>query len=112
MGLSRKEILTLQYHRLRKYFNISDQNKSTSEILDPKIKEKGLINEPSISNLGTNPDLNTKLVTLATKTELKAEKGKHFLLKLGILAVKAILIMVAHKIIQCFSQFLDISKNC
>ena len=69
---------------MRKHFTTSDKNKSTSEILDPKIKEKVLVNESNISNLVKNPDLNTKLVTLATKTELKAVKDKHFLLKLGI----------------------------
>ena len=84
---------------MRKHFTTSDKNKSTSEILDPKIKEKVLVNESNISNLVKNPDLNTKLVTLATKTELKAVKDKIFLLKLGILVVIAILKMMGHKII-------------
>ena len=84
---------------MRKYCTTSDKNKWTSEILGPKIKEKWLVNESNISNLVKNPDLNTKLVTLATKTELKAEKDKHFLLKLGILVVIAILKMMGHKII-------------
>ena len=84
---------------MRKHFTTSDKNKSTSEILDPKIKEKVLVNESNISNLVKNPDLNTKLVTLATKTELKAVKDKFFLLKLGILVVIAILKMMGHKII-------------
>ena len=83
---------------MRKYFTTSDKNKSTSEILDPKIKEKGLVNESNISKLVENPDLNTKLVTLATKTELKAGKDNFFLLKLGILVVIAILKMMGHKL--------------
>ena len=84
---------------MRKYCTTSDKNKWTSEILGPKVKEKWLVNESNISNLVKNPDLNTKLVTLATKTELKAEKDKFFLLKLGILVVIAILKMMGHKII-------------
>ena len=84
---------------MRKYCTTSDKNKWTSEILGPKIKEKWLVNESNISNLVKNPDLNTKLVTLATKTKLKAEKDKFFLLKLGILVVIAILKMMGHKII-------------
>ena len=43
----------------RKYFTNADYNK--------------LVTESDISNLGKKSDLNTKLSTLATKAELKAE---------------------------------------
>ena len=59
-----------------KYFTTSDYNKFTSDILDAKIKQKELINKSHISNLVRNSDFNTKLATLATKTELKAEQYK------------------------------------
>ena len=54
----------------------SDYNKFTSEIHDAKIKEKGLVNKSNTSNLVKNSDLNTKIETLATKVELKAEEDK------------------------------------
>ena len=41
-----------------------------------KIKEKGLFDKSSMSNLVNYSDLNTKLATLATKAELKAEEEK------------------------------------
>ena len=34
----------------KKYFTTSDYNKLTSEIIDIKIKEKGLFNKSNISN--------------------------------------------------------------
>ena len=43
------------------------------ETLDAKIKEQGKF---TISNLVRNSDLNIKLATLATKTELKAQQDK------------------------------------
>ena len=61
---------------MKKYFTTSDYNESTSEILDAKIKEKGLLNKSNISNLIKNFDLNKKLATSATKAELKAEQDK------------------------------------
>ena len=51
----------------RTYFNTSHYNKFTSEILDAKIKQNLIFQ---------NSDLNTKLKTLTTKTELKADKIK------------------------------------
>ena len=60
----------------KKYFTSSDYNKFTSGILDSKIKEKGLIDKFSISNLAKNSGLSTKLAILATKAELKAEQRK------------------------------------
>ena len=47
-----------------------------SEILDPKIKWKGLVSKTTTSNLVKTFDLNTKLARLATKTELKEEQDE------------------------------------
>ena len=55
-----------------KYFTTSDYDKFTNDILNAKIKLKELVNKSNISNLVKNSDLNTKLATIATKTELKA----------------------------------------
>ena len=55
----------------RKYFPTSDYNKFMNDILDAKIKQKKMVNESNITDLVKNFDLNTKLVTLATKEELK-----------------------------------------
>ena len=52
----------------KKCFITAGYNKYTSETLDPKIKQKKLLNKSDISNLVKNSDLNTKLATLATKT--------------------------------------------
>ena len=51
-----------------------DYNKFTNEILETKIKEKGLVNKSRISYRIKKSDLNTKLAALATKPELKADK--------------------------------------
>ena len=56
-----------------KYFTTSGYNKFTSDILDPKIKQKQLLNKSDISNLIKDSDFKTKLRTLATKAELKVE---------------------------------------
>ena len=45
-------------------------------MLDANIKEKELANKYALSNLVKNADLNTKLATVASKTELKAEQNK------------------------------------
>ena len=50
-----------------KYFISADYIKFTSDILDAKIKQKELVDKPG---------LNTKLTTIATKAELKAEQDK------------------------------------
>ena len=60
----------------KKYLTTFDYNKFTSEIIDAKIKEKRLVNKSDFFNLVKQSDLNTKLATLATKAELKAEKIK------------------------------------
>ena len=51
---------------------ISPQNK----ILNAKIKEKELVDKSDISNLVKIFDLNTKIVAIALKAELKADKDK------------------------------------
>ena len=59
----------------KKYVSTSDY-KFKKEILNAKIKEKKLVDQSDISNLIKNSDLNTKLATLATKSQLKAEQDK------------------------------------
>ena len=57
------------------HITTSNYNKFTSDTLDGKIKQKELVNK-CISDLVKHSGLNTKLATLATKTELKAEQDK------------------------------------
>ena len=59
-----------------KYFTIADYNNFMSDILDAKIKQKKLVNKSNAFNLVQNSDLNTKIATLATKSELKVEQDK------------------------------------
>ena len=83
-----------------KYFTTSDYNKFMSEILNTKIKEKGLVNKSDISNLVKKIDLNTNLTTLATKADLKTEQGKIVKLsafRLNYFLVKNLLVMLAFK---------------
>ena len=47
-----------------------------SNVLDARIKQKQLVYKFDISNLIKNFDLNTKLKTIATKADLKAEQNK------------------------------------
>ena len=93
----------LKYQTLEvKYCTGSDYNKCTSEILATKIKEKRSVDKSSGSNLVKNFDFNTKIVTLATKAELKAEQDKMVKLKHSIqviFVVKVILKMMTHRII-------------
>ena len=79
-----------------------------------KKKEKGSVGKSDVSNL-VNPYLKTKLATLATKAELKAEQDKIVNFKhliQTIFVVKSILKIMAHRIFCCFSQILDISNKC
>ena len=55
---------------------MTDYNKLKRNILDAKIKEKVLIDKSAISGFVNNADLNKKVVTLATKVELKAGQNK------------------------------------
>ena len=64
-----------------KYFATADYDKFTSETFDAKIKQSKLVKKSDTSNLVKNSDLNIKLMTLATKAELKAEQDKKFKLK-------------------------------
>ena len=48
----------------------------TGQILDAKIKEKGLSHNSIITNFTKRSDLNTKLAALATKADLKPEQDK------------------------------------
>ena len=50
--------------------------KFASNVLDTKIKQKELVNKSDIFNLIRDSGLNTKLGTLATKAEFKAEQDK------------------------------------
>ena len=50
--------------------------KFTSGMNYGKVKQKDLVNKSNISNLAKNSGLDTKLATLATKVELKAELNK------------------------------------
>ena len=59
-----------------KYTNAADYNRFTKDIVTERIKEKGLVDKSAISGFINNTDLNQKVVTLATKAELKAEKNK------------------------------------
>ena len=47
----------------RKYFNMSDYNKFTRDILDAKIKEQELVDKSAITGFINNADLNKKVVT-------------------------------------------------
>ena len=60
----------------KKYLTTFDYNKFAKEILDGKIKEKGLVDKSDISNLAKNSDLDTKLAARAKKADLKAEQDK------------------------------------
>ena len=46
------------------------------DMLDAKIKQKELVNKADVSNLIKNFDLNTKLATIAIKTDIKQNKMK------------------------------------
>ena len=58
------------------YIATSDYNKFTTVILDAKLKQKELFNKCDIYSLVKNFDLNTRLKTLVTKAELKANQDK------------------------------------
>ena len=60
----------------KKYLTTFDYNKFAKEILDAKIKEKGLVDKSDISNLAKTSDLDAKLAARAKKADLKAEQDK------------------------------------
>ena len=67
-GLLKKTYYEVEIlEREEKYFTAFDYNKFTSDILDAKIKQRGLVNKYDISKVVKYSDLNTKLATLAKK---------------------------------------------
>ena len=56
-----------------KYFTTADYNKFTSQTLDAKIKQKGLVDKSDIVEFINSADLDKKVATLAKKSELKTE---------------------------------------
>ena len=58
-----------------KYFTTADYNKFTSQTLDAKIKQKGLVDKSPIAGFLSNAELDNKVAAL-TKAELKAEQDK------------------------------------
>ena len=59
-----------------KYFNTSDCNKFTNEILNVKIKGKDLVDKSGISIFIDNSHLDKKIATFAANLKLKAEQEK------------------------------------
>ena len=76
-NLVKKQIMIQKYQTLRlNIFTTSDYDKFTSETLERKTKEKGIVDKSNISNLVKKSDLNTKLATLTTKVVLESEQDK------------------------------------
>ena len=63
-----------KYQTMKKKVTTSDYNKFTNDVLDVKTREKKLVNESNISRLIDKSDLDKKIATLATKSELKKEQ--------------------------------------
>ena len=59
-----------------KSFTLAAYDKFTSQTLDAKTNQKGLLDKSAIAEFINNADLDKKVVTLATKSELKAEQEK------------------------------------
>ena len=55
-----------------KCFTAPDYNRFTGQILDAKIKERGLVDKSAVAGFIDNADLNKKVVTIVTKAELKS----------------------------------------
>ena len=64
------------YQTFRLHFTTSDYNKVMGEILNTKIKEKGLVDKSDISEFIDNSDFDKKMVILVAKAELKSEEDK------------------------------------
>ena len=58
----------------KKKVTTSDYNKFTNDVLDVKRRKKTLVNECNIFRLIDKSDLDKKIATLATKSELKEEQ--------------------------------------
>ena len=65
-----------------KNFTMVDYNKTDSQTLDAKIKQKKLVDKSAIAGFINNPDFNEKIATIATKAELKTEQDKIIKLQL------------------------------
>ena len=59
-----------------KYFTTAAYNKFMIKTLDAKLKQKELVDKYAIAGFLNNADLNTSVLTLGTKVELKAEHDK------------------------------------
>ena len=76
-GLVRKTGYDVKISEIEgKCFTTSDYNKFKSNMVDAKINQKELVNNYDTSNIVKDSDINTKLVTLATKSELKSDQEK------------------------------------
>ena len=59
-----------------KQFNTSNYNKFTGEILNKKIKQKGIADRSNISGFIDNSNLEKKIATVVTNTELKVKQDR------------------------------------
>ena len=59
-----------------KYITAADYNKFTKDIVDNSINCNNSVDKAAIVGFINNTDLDTKVATLATKAELKAEQDK------------------------------------
>ena len=103
--------MTLKYKKSKKKknFTTSDYNNFINDILDAKIKQKGLADKSDIFALIKNSYLNTKLITLATKSQLKAGQDKMVKFQVfnsSYFYWKAFLDMMAFKIFLFIKQHL------
>ena len=78
----------------KRYFTTSDYNTFTNGIFDVNMKNKELVNKSDIYKFINNSDLDKKIDTFATKTELKAEKDKIVKLETQVLQVIQVLLLI------------------
>ena len=90
-------------HINSKYFTIADYNKFTSQTLDPKIKQKGLVDRFAIAGFISKTDLDLKSNNIGNKSWIKSKERqndkiyKHLIQ--AIFVLKVILKMIVPKII-------------
>ena len=90
-------------HINSRYFTIADYNKFTSQTLDPKIKQKGLVDRFAIAGFTNKTDLDLKSSNIGNKSWIKSKERqnnkiyKHLIQ--AIFVVKVILNMIVLKII-------------